>query len=66
VDGPGEIAGVDNGDPTNLEAFKSDTHPAFNGLWLVVVQAKAGQPGPIILRAESGGLVATSVTVLAK
>ena len=66
IEGPGEIAGVDNGDPTNLEAFKSATHPAFGGMCLVIVRGKRGQTGTITLRATADGLNAGSVVVSAK
>jgi beta-galactosidase len=61
VDGPGEIVATDNGDPTSFELFQAQERAAFNGLCLVVVRGKAGQPGPIVVRAESGSLQGASV-----
>ena len=65
--GPGSIAGVDNGDPTNHEAFKgaapaAATHKAFNGLCLAIV--RAGQKaGKITLSAQADGLSPAATTI---
>ena len=56
VAGPGEIVAADNGDPTSFEPFQSPTRKAFNGLCLVIVRAKPGEPGNIRLTAKSDGL----------
>jgi beta-galactosidase len=55
LEGPGEIVGVDNGDPTSFESFRGNEHDAFNGLCLVIVRS-SGTPGAITLRASSPGL----------
>jgi beta-galactosidase len=54
--GPGEIVATDNGDPTSFEPFYSHDRKAFNGLCLVIVRGKAGQPGKIELTAKADGL----------
>jgi beta-galactosidase len=70
LNGPGSIAGVDNGDPTNHEAFKgaaSDaaTHKAFNGLCLAIV--RAGQKaGKITLSVQADGLTRAEVAIQAR
>jgi beta-galactosidase len=56
VSGPGEIIAADNGDPTDVTPFPSKDRKAFNGLALVVVRAKRGQSGQIIVTAKSDGL----------
>lgn len=56
VEGPGEIVATDNGDPTSLEPFQSHNRNAFNGLCLVIIRAKAGQPGSIRLTGTADGL----------
>lgn len=56
VEGPGEIVATDNGDPTSFEPFQRPARKAFNGLCLVIVRAKPGQPGQIKLTASGGGL----------
>jgi beta-galactosidase len=63
LEGPGEMVATDNGDPTSFESFQSHERKAFNGYCLVIVRGKAGQPGKIVLRAESASLQATSVTM---
>jgi beta-galactosidase len=61
VSAPGEIVATDNGDPTDFSSFSSGDHKAFNGLALVIIRAKPGQPGTIKLKAESDSLRSTSV-----
>jgi beta-galactosidase len=56
VEGPGEIVATDNGDPTSFEPFQSHDRKAFNGLCLVIVRGKAGQPGKIKLTATANNL----------
>ena len=66
VEGAGEIVATDNGDATDLTAFGSHTRHAFNGLALVIVRAKKGQSGNIVLRAKSAGLASAEATIVAK
>jgi beta-galactosidase len=63
IDGPGEIAATDNGNPTDLTSFQSQTRDAFNGFCLVIVRARAGQPGTIKLIAQSEGLSSTTIQI---
>ncbi|HEX4122548.1 MAG TPA: beta-galactosidase GalB [Verrucomicrobiae bacterium] len=56
IEGPGEIVATDNGDATSFESFQAPERNAFNGLALVVVRAKADEPGTIVLKATSDGL----------
>jgi len=65
LDGPGTVAGVDNGDPANHEAFKATQHKAFHGLCLAVIEATRS-PGEIRLKASAEGLQAESVTLTTK
>ena len=64
VDGPGEIIGVGNGDPSSHEPDLAESRRAFNGLALVIVQA-AREPGTIRLTAESPGLETAAVEITA-
>ena len=66
LEGPGEIIGADNGDPTSFESFQSHDRKAFNGLCLVVVRSKAGPPGKITLTATSDGFKPVSTTIVAR
>ncbi|HZT23657.1 MAG TPA: beta-galactosidase GalB [Verrucomicrobiae bacterium] len=63
VTGPGEIVATDNGDATSFESFQAPEHKAFNGLALVIVRAKAGEPGIITLTATSDGLRTGTVQI---
>tara|TARA_R110000868_G_scaffold306734_1_gene568054 strand:- start:85686 stop:88100 length:2415 start_codon:yes stop_codon:yes gene_type:complete len=62
IEGPGFIAGVDNGDPTSHESFMVNYRKAFNGLALAIVQSE-DEPGNIIVKATSDGLEAAEVTI---
>jgi len=63
IAGPGEILATDNGDPTSVELFQSPIRNAFNGLCLVIVRGKPGQPGEIKLRAKADGLEVETATI---
>ncbi len=65
ITGPGEIVATDNGDPTDFTVFASAERKAFNGLALVIVKAKRGQTGRILVTAKSQGLAeaAAEITV---
>jgi beta-galactosidase len=63
INGPGEIVATDNGDPTSLVPFPAHERNAFNGLCLVIVRGKPGQPGTIELKAESESLESETVTL---
>ncbi len=66
LEGPGEIVATDNGDQTSFEPFTAPRRKAFNGLCLVIVRAKPGQPGTLRLTARGDGLregVATITTI---
>ena len=63
LEGPGEIVATDNGDPTSFESFPSHDRKAFNGLCLVIIRGKAGQPGTITLSAKAEALKPGKTTV---
>lgn len=63
IEGPGEIVATDNGDATSFESFQSHDRKAFNGLALVIVRGKAGEPGTIKLTAKADGLKIGSTTI---
>jgi beta-galactosidase len=66
VEGPAEIAAVDNGNPISFEPFQASERKAFNGLALVILRTRPGQTGPITLRAVSDGLTAAEVKLEVK
>jgi beta-galactosidase len=63
LSGPGEIAAVDNGDATSFAPFQAQERHAYNGLALVIVRTRAGEPGAITLKAQSDGLAPAEVTL---
>jgi beta-galactosidase len=63
MEGPGEIVATDNGDPTSFESFQSHDREAFNGLCLVIVRGKVGQPGKIKLIAAADTLRTSAITL---
>jgi beta-galactosidase len=63
IEGPGEIAGADNGNPLSLEPFQDDVHKLFFGKGLLIVRADEGQGGEIRVTAESEGLSAGQIIV---
>ncbi len=65
INGPGFIAGVDNGHQISHEPFKANYRKAFNGLCLAVIQS-TGEPGDITLSASSDGLESAVVEIHAK
>ena len=63
ISGPGVIAGIDNGDPTDHDSFQSISRRAFNGLALVIVRSKKGARGVIRITVASDGLKAGQLSV---
>lgn len=63
IEGPGEIAAVDNGDATSLEPFQATQVKAFNGLAIVIIRTKAGQRGAITVKAAAQGLAPATTTL---
>jgi beta-galactosidase len=56
IEGQGELADTDNGDPTDFVEFPSHNRKAFNGLALVIIRSIAEKPGSIKVLAKSSGL----------
>jgi beta-galactosidase len=66
IQGPGEIVATDNGDATSLVSFQSPERDAYNGMALVIVRAKPGQSGTIVLKAKADGLGSTETKIVTK
>jgi beta-galactosidase len=66
IAGAGAIQAVDNGNPATIESFHADKRKAFNGLALVIVRSKPGQPGNINLEAQSENLAGAKAVILTK
>ncbi len=58
--GPAKIPGIGNGDLNNVESGQTNSHRAFQGRGLVILQTTA-VPGEITLRATAPGLESGSV-----
>ncbi len=60
VDGAAFNAGVDNGDPTCLDPFKSDHRRAFHGKAMLIAQGD-GHDGPVTITASAPGLLPAKI-----
>jgi hypothetical protein len=65
LQGPGEIAGIDNGDQVSLDPLQDNQHKLFFGKAMLIVRAREGQAGKIQVTARSQGLNAGSTTLTA-
>jgi beta-galactosidase len=63
IDGPGAIAGVDNGNPLSHEPYKGKSRSAFSGKALAIIQSTT-TPGKIMLKASSGMLTSSSLEIV--
>ena len=63
LDGPGKIAGVDNGNAATVEPFQADYRKAFNGMALLIVRSERGKPGQVKITATGEGLRAGQIAV---
>lgn len=55
ISGSGEIAGVGNGNPTDISSFQQPKKKVYQGKGLVILRPK-GTPGKIVLTAKAYGL----------
>jgi beta-galactosidase len=60
--GPARLLGIGNGDVNSVENCKTDTHQAFQGRGLAILQTTA-TPGEITLQATAPGLVPANLTL---
>lgn len=65
VDGAGDLAGVGNGNPTDMKSFQSPRCETFRGRCLVILRP-TGEKGNIRLRATAKGLTAATIPVKVK
>jgi beta-galactosidase len=66
IDGPGVIAAMGNGDPTDHGSFQSDQTRSFHGKCLLIVRSIGGKTGLIRVAAKSDGLREASIVIRAK
>ena len=63
VQGPAEIAAVDNGDATSWLPFQGQEMRAFSGLCLVILRSRADTPGEVALTATAEALPMANVRI---
>ncbi len=64
VTGPGQLVGVDNGNPIDTASYKGTSRKAFSGKALAIVRS-TGTAGSIVISASSSNLAPGSVTAAA-
>ena len=62
ITGPGEVAGVDNGNPLSHESLVDGQQHIFNGFGLIVIRSLR-KPGKIIVKAGSAHLISAEVEI---
>jgi beta-galactosidase len=65
VEGSGELAAVENGNPKDMKSLHTPAVNSFNGRCLVILRPK-GNAGEIKLKAESAGLAGAELVVTTK
>jgi beta-galactosidase len=65
LNGPGNVIGVGNGDPSCHEPDKASERSAFNGLCMAIVQTRRGEAGTIGITVTSEGLQSATVELAA-
>jgi beta-galactosidase len=66
IDGPAEIAGVDNGDPLSIEPFQADYRKLFHGKAMLILRTKPSETGAIKITASGDGLESATAEVTAQ
>jgi beta-galactosidase len=65
VEGDGELAAVENGNPGDMKSFRAPQVTSFNGRALIILRS-TGKAGEIKLAAESAGLGSALIRVAVK
>lgn len=62
LSGPAHLLALGSGDPASHEPEHGDSHTAFNGLCMAIVQSD-GQPGQVMLEVSSPGLTGAQAVI---
>ena len=65
VEGAGELAAAGNGNPTEMQSFRSQKTTTFHGKCLAIVRSK-GAKGAVRVKAEADGLKSASLEIKCK
>jgi beta-galactosidase len=65
ISGPGTIAAVGNGDPTNHDSFQSDKYRAFHGQCMLILRSTE-EKGSIRVITESDTLASGNVVIISR
>lgn len=63
IKGPGEVAGVENGNPQSLEPYVANYRKLFYGKAMLILRSKENEAGKIDVVATSNGLKAAKISV---
>lgn len=63
VDGAATYVAADNGDPTDLETFSTDTRKALNGMCVVIVKSNKSGPGAATIHVSAESLTPATVKI---
>jgi beta-galactosidase len=63
VNGPAEIAGIDNGNPLSMESFHSPRYSLFFGKAMLIIRSADGKPGTVRIEASADGLEPARVSI---
>jgi beta-galactosidase len=63
IDGPVEVVGIGNGDPTSLQPFPEHHRRVFGGLAVIYARSISGEGGPATIKAQSAGLQSSAITI---
>jgi beta-galactosidase len=66
IKGPGQIAGVGNGNPMSQEPFHADFRKLFYGKAMLIVRTEAGRAGSIRVTATADGLDKATAKLIAR
>ena len=61
--GAGELAGVGNGNPTNIKSFQQPQCETFKGRCLIIVRPLEGETGKILVKAKTTSFPESELTI---